>query len=239
MASYIIDPQTVRVRQKHAVIAGEEARHAIKVARRRVGERIWLIDGQGTAYDARVQSLGRDRVECELISAVPEWGEPRTEVTLAAALLKHDRFDTLVEKTAEIGVGAIWPVETAHSVVRGPSETKLQRWQTIAQAATKQCQRCRVPAVAAPQSLDDVLARTGEFDASRVAWMGASEPSAEIPPGARILVLIGPEGGFRDDEIDRAWAAGMHPISLGARRLRSETAAICAVTILLHCAGEI
>ncbi len=234
MASYLVDSQSIRLRQKRAVVSGEEARHAIKVARRRVGEEIWLIDGCGTAYEARVGTIGDGRVECELVREVPGWGEPAISVTLAAAALKHDRFDMLVEKAVELGVDAIWPVETANSVVRSPSDKKLQRWQSISRSATKQCRRCRVPVVEAPRSFAELVERVGEFDEAFVAW--EEEASARIGKisGPSVLILIGPEGGFRENEIDASREAGMQPVSLGPRRLRAETAAMYALAVAMH-----
>ena len=240
MSSYLIAPRTVH--HGKAVITGDEARHAIRVARRRVGEHILLIDGAGTAYEARVSALGHDRVECEVLNRVEEYGEPHVKVTLAAALVKSDRFETLIEKAVELGVSAIWPMETAFSVVRNPSENKWRRWSAIALSATKQCLRSRVPEVARPLALADLAGRLPEFDGAFVAWEGESEHALgadTVLVGTRFLVVIGPEGGFKGEEITLLRAGGARTITLGPRRLRAETAAISALVLVMDRTGEL
>ncbi|HDS74133.1 MAG TPA: 16S rRNA (uracil(1498)-N(3))-methyltransferase, partial [Firmicutes bacterium] len=170
-----------------------------------------------------------------------ESGEPTVKVTLAAAIIKADRFESLVEKATELGVDAVWPMESENSVVRAPSENKQRRWRAIAESAAGQCLRSRVPQIADPLMLDDVIARRGEFDAAFVAWerqRNGSLESATLDSRKRILLIVGPEGGFTPVEIARLESANVTPVTLGARRLRTVTAAITLLTLTMQWAGE-
>ena len=238
MASYIVDPADIS--DAVAVLTGEEAHHAARAARRKEGEIIWLVDGRGTAYEARVESAGKDRVECTVLRTFPDWGEPNVSVTLAAAPVKGGRFDTVVEKAVELGANHIIPLETAHSVVKNPSEGKLSRWRSLARAATKQCRRSRVPEITGGMTMDELIWSVHEYDHVFVAWVGESRRSLADYGHltGRVLVVIGPEGGFTDEEVDALRNAGAESVTLGPRRLRAETAAIVALTLVLDRGGE-
>jgi 16S rRNA (uracil1498-N3)-methyltransferase len=237
MSSFIIEP--VDAASNHACITGEEARHATRVLRVTPGDVVKLTDGVGMSYSAEVQEVTPRSVDCTITERSPESGEPLISVTLAAGLLKSDRFEMLVEKATELGVSEIWPMISTNNVVRDPSPNKRRRWDASARSATKQCLRSRIPTISNPMSLDDVALRVSEFTASFVAWERQSESvDTTIPSGARILVIVGPEGGLEASEISRLESAGVVPITLGVRRLRGETAGIAAVTLMLERAGE-
>ena len=239
MASYLVDPRAIA--GDKVLLTGEEAHHASRVARRKPGERLWLIDGAGTAYEAEVVAVDKAAVECRILRELSAWGEPRARITLAPGLLKGSRFDLVIEKAVELGAMAIEPLECARSVAAGASRSRLARWQALARAAAKQCRRARVPTVNQPCTPRELAARIAGFDAAFVAWEEESDDflRAGEPLEGSVLLVVGPEGGFTDEETALFREAGGRAVSLGARRLRSETAALCALTLLLDRAGEL
>ena len=238
VSSYLVRPADIR--GDTAVLTGDEAVHASKSARKRPGDELLLIDGVGTGYRCVVRTVEGDRVVCEIREAIPQMGEPCADVTLAVGMVKGDRFDSLVETAVELGAGAIVPLETRFSIVHHTSENRQRRWNRIAESAAKQCLRSRVPPVEKPEALRSFAERTGEFDAVFVAWEGQQEPTSPFPaiaPGS-ILLVVGPEGGFHDEEIGLLRSKGARTVPLGPRRLRTGTAAIALLTLALQGVGE-
>ncbi len=222
-------------------IEGDEAHHAVRVARRRVGDLVTLIDGAGSAWDAEILELTADRVRCGILSERPGMGEPSVDLALAAPLIKADRFEMLIEKGVELGVSSFLPFESEHTEARLPSEGKRRRWDMIARSATKQCLRSRIPEIRPPGTLDDVIAVVPSYDCVALAWEAEGTGTVAALPVAgagRVMAIVGPEGGLHPSEADRFIAAGARAVSLGARRLRAETAAITLVASLMHAAGE-
>ena len=239
MSSYLIDSAS---RDGDRVeLLGDEARHAAKAARRTEGEGVWLIDGKGTAFEAVVEATAQDRVTCRIVRAMEAWGEPEVEITLAAAVLKGGNFDVVVEKATELGVSRIIPLESERAVAKGLSKNKRKRWESLALSATKQCRRSRVPEIAEPMSTEELGQSIGDYDHAFVAWVGerSRSLSSHEPLSGSILVIIGPEGGFSDEEAAFMVQRGAHSVTLGNRRLRAETAALCALTLVMDRAGEL
>lgn len=209
-------------------LAGDEFHHAARVARVRIGERIEVLDGRGSAAVATVVEASRDRVEVEIGSAIPSREAP-VGITLASALIAPDKYELVLQKGCELGVARFVPmlterVETRVERILG----KIDRWERILLEAAKQCGRATVPRIDAPLEFDRVIA--GEkglvvFDADE------SPDSWPSLPVARVTLLIGPEGGLTPGELAAARQTGAAVCSLGPRRLRAETAAIAAVVM--------
>jgi 16S rRNA (uracil1498-N3)-methyltransferase len=209
-------------------LEGDELHHAARVARVRVGERIEVLDGRGSAAEAIVVEASRDRVDVEIGAPVSSREAP-VAITLASALIAPDKYELVLQKGCELGVSRFVPViservETRVERVLG----KLDRWERILLEATKQCGRAVLPRIEPPIGLDRLLAREEGlilFDADEATdpWPG--------PRVAHATLLVGPEGGFTPDEIAAAKLAGASVCSLGPRRLRAETAAIAAVAL--------
>jgi 16S rRNA (uracil1498-N3)-methyltransferase len=161
--------------------------------------------------------------------------EANIDVTLAVAVLKNfSRFDFMVEKVTEVGVNTIIPLLTDRSI---PRHAKVERWQKLALAAMKQSGRCVLPVVKDLTRLDDLIKASPESSLRLIAHEKANTVSlSEIAKPAKlrsVILCIGPEGGFSDSEIELANRRGFVPVYLGARRLRTETAAIVATSFLL------
>lgn len=221
----------------HAVLDGPEGRHAATVRRLRAGEVVVLGDGQGGLAHAVVDAVGRDVVELTVTrrSAVPA-ASPR--VVVAQALVKGDRGELAVELATEAGVDAIVPWTAARCVVRWAEGSRgdkgLARWRATAREAAKQARRAWVPVVHEPASTRAVAAHVAAAACTLVLHESATAMLADVPLPAEgdVLLVVGPEGGVSDEELDVLTAAGAHAVRLGPEVLRASTAAAVALGAL-------
>ena len=218
-----------------SAIEGDEARHLAKVRRVGVAAEVEIFDGRGAAALAEVVRVGRDRVDLLPRQAVVGIPAPFLGVTLATAIPKGDRFDWLIEKATELGVGRVIPLITERSSV-DPRSAKLDRLRRAIIEACKQCRRDTLMTLDEPMPWAEWLSRGDPTADHRwIAHPGGSREwaKASIDRGARIVVAVGPEGGFTEREVDTARSAGWEPIHLTATILRVETAALALAAGLL------
>ncbi|MCC7260897.1 MAG: 16S rRNA (uracil(1498)-N(3))-methyltransferase [Candidatus Latescibacteria bacterium] len=220
------------------VLRGEEAHHLSRVRRHREGEIVEVVDGAGQWYEVRIEALERELVRCRVLATEKDRGESRVRLTLAAALVKGQRFDFLVEKATELGVARLVPLLCERGVVRSGSEHKPVRWEKLARAGLKQCGRSRLPTIAAPASLAEVV-RAGAAAGGRVllAAPGGGDSlrgSMGAEPAAELVLAVGPEGGFTAAEVELARGDGARVFTWGNRVLRSETAGMVLAALVLH-----
>lgn len=215
-------------------LSGDEARHAVTVARVRAGERIAIGDGRGILVHGVVTSTGSRELSLEADEVIVE-EPPATRITLVQALAKGDRDELAVQAATELGVDAVVPWAAARSVSRwdGPKAEKgRQRWAAIVREAVKQSIRSWLPPVAAVAGTAELPAR---LKGARMLVLEptASTPLTEIRPDGRDLALVvGPEGGIAPAELERLVAAGAEPVRLGTSVLRTSTAGPAAITVL-------
>jgi 16S rRNA (uracil1498-N3)-methyltransferase len=216
------------------------ARH-VQVLRLQPGDGITLFDGTGGEFSAAVERMGRSEVSVNVGPRDPVEREAPRAVHLAIGMPANERMDWLVEKATELGVASIQPLMTAHGVLRLAGERadkKVAHWQAVAVAACEQCGRNRVPRLWPVLSLGDWLAAlppAAVGDRRGILSLGAgARPPAGLLAGAAdaFTVLSGPEGGLSATEEQEALRQGFVPLTLGARVLRSETAAIAALVCL-------
>ncbi|HWP53663.1 MAG TPA: 16S rRNA (uracil(1498)-N(3))-methyltransferase [Pyrinomonadaceae bacterium] len=249
-------------------LSDEETRHLRNVLRLKAGDEIFVFDGAGKEFQGRVQAVARDSTEASVIKQVdPAQPESSLDLILAIALLKGEKFDLVIQKATELGVTRIIPVITARADVRiksdADAERKITRCERIALEATKQCGRARLMKIEKPVRFSG-LVRGGETDSSAggddasedacapvknsdVRIMFAERQGASLAEALgdghnrpqNVTALIGPEGGWADDEIDQASIAGWKIVTLGGRTLRAETAAIVAATLIQHRFGDL
>ncbi len=235
MDHFFVHPKDVRDRV--ATIRGEEFNHLARVVRKKEGEQIMLVDGEGRSFEVVIRLIDRTHAECEILNTQHRLNEPTTVVTLAVSLLRNPaRFDFLVEKTTELGVRSIVPLLCERTIPRSEKHTRFEK---IALSAMKQCGRSYLPKIHELSTFEMLVSEAQEYSL-RLIPHEKTEQSQFIgsvlknhPSVNSVLVAIGPEGGFTELEIAVAIENGFMPISLGPRRLRTETAAISAVTWLV------
>lgn len=210
------------------VLSPEESNHLSNVLRMEAGDRVILTDNSGFEYTAQLTGVGRT-VTCRIEEKRPGKGEMCLPVTVYQAVIKGDHFDYAVQKMTETGAAAIVPFMAARCVRRPKNEQRFtERAQRIAAEAAKQCERSRIPDVSPILSFREVVERVRNcyaiFAYEREDRRSLKDLLAEGCPEQAALI-IGPEGGFTQDEIEALRGAGAHAVSLGTRILRSETAA--------------
>jgi 16S rRNA (uracil1498-N3)-methyltransferase len=220
-----------------ARLDGAEGRHAATVKRLRPGEAVLLSDGRGGLAHAVVDAAGRDTVDLT-ITGRSDADPPAPRVLLAQALVKGDRGELAVELATEAGVDGILPWRAARCVARweeGPrGEKALGRWRSTVREAAKQARRPWQPVVEEPVTTAALARRAATVDRAVVLHEAASERLADVPLPSRgeLLLVVGPEGGVTDAEIDALVAAGARPVRLGPEVLRASTAAAVALGAL-------
>ncbi|HEX4267128.1 MAG TPA: 16S rRNA (uracil(1498)-N(3))-methyltransferase [Steroidobacteraceae bacterium] len=224
-------------------IEGDAANHITRVLRLEPGAPLTVFDGRGGEYAARIESLRKHAVIIEVQERSPTSRESSLSLTLAQGVSRGERMDWVVQKATELGVSAIVPVLTERTVVKldsRQSERKLAHWRGIAIAACEQSGRDRIPDIVAPLGLDDYL-RSVDPQTTRLLLSptGTQRVDDLKAPERRMVVLIGPEGGLAEIEQRAAIGAGFVAVRLGPRVLRTETAAVSALTLLQHRFGDL
>lgn len=228
---------------EYAELTGEDARHVSLALRMRIGEELVLCNGQGTDFRCRIEAFEEGCVRLRVLESVPSCTEPQVRVTLFQALAKGDKMDTIIQKAVELGVYEVVPILTARCVSRPDERTfakKRARYARIAYEAAKQCGRGRIPAVGELLTPPQLCEGFSGFDQVLFFYERAELSLRSIPlEGAHtIAVIVGPEGGFEEEEAAGFIEAGAAPVSLGPRILRCETAPVAALAALLYAMGE-
>ena len=228
-------------------LPADEARHAARVMRLRVGTLVMVIDGLGTAFRAEITRVTARKVTVRVHTKLRDYGEPAVGLTLAAGLSAGSKFDDVVQRGTELGVRRFVPLVTERSkvTVAEPrrARSRVTRLERVALAAVKQCRRSYLPRIAFPTSFGDFLQ---EYDADTVGLLfhpgkGAGQLD-QVPLDRltkRVTLLVGPESGFSDMEIERAVDAGFRPVGLGHRILRTETAGPIVAALVMERLGEL
>ncbi len=221
------------------VLSGAEAHHLLHVDRLRVGQDVILFDGTAGEFLARLVEVRDADAHLEILQHLERNRLPVTELTLLTAVPKGWRMDVLVQMTCELGLRTLVPVITSRSVVR-PGANKLEHWRRIILESSKQCGRNLLMDLLAPLPLAEVLDQPRpETTAVLLSTAGNATPITGIldQHPAKVVLLVGPEGGFTEEEERRAESAGFLPVSLGPSTLRVETAAVCATALVLTTLG--
>lgn len=227
------------------LLGDEEAHHCLHVMRCRIGDCVVIFDGAGRETEARIQSTTRSEITLEKGS---ERSDPphEVEIVLAQSVLKGKNMEWIIQKATELGASRIIPLLSEHTVVQvegDDAEKKRQKWQRIALEACKQCGQNWLPRVEAPIELANFI-HQGAFDLRLVAALTpearplkrvlSERQEGQMGPPSSAVVMIGPEGDFTPEEINKALEMGFQSISLGPVVLRSETAAIHSLGMLVY-----
>ena len=228
----------------NATITGPDARHMAKVLRMKINGILALTDGNGMDYTARITSICPSEVKCHVFEQTQSLSEPPVDITLCSGMLKDNKMDLIIKHVTQLGITRWIPFYCQRSVPkpnRTRIEKRLERWQTIARESVKQCGRSRLPEICLPVDFEKLMTVTTPGTFKIAFWEEATAPLRGIttPDHGPAVILIGPEGGFSETEIQSAQAHGFSEYSLGPRILRAETAAISACTLLQHLIGDI
>ena len=217
-----------------AVLEGDEARHLTRVLRAKVGDTVSLFDGRGREWPARVAAIGRDRVELDAAEPTVDPAPVAIPLTLAVALPKGDRQKWMVEKLTELGATRLIPLETTRGVAEATASAQARLERGVIESC-KQCGRNTLMEIAAGRPLERLLAEVPAGACVVIAHPGGRLlDAATMPPTATAMIaVVGPEGGFTDEELCIAERAGAIRISLGPHILRVETAAIALAARLV------
>ncbi len=238
MSRFFVAPFTGDI----AVLTGQEAHHIARVLRMRVGEDLMLCDGHGTDYACRILSVSEGEVQAQVLYRAPTESEPTAAVTLYQGLPKSEKMDLIVQKCVEIGITRIVPVSMARSIVRlnaAEGAKKQARWQKIAASAAEQSGRGIVPEVAEPITFKQLLAAVQQEN-TVTFYEGGGRPLPELvdTQTQQVSLVIGPEGGFEVEEIERLKEVGAQIATLGKRILRCETAPLVALSVVMQLTGN-
>lgn len=233
------------------MLASEEARHLRDVLRMKPGDEAFVFDGEGREYRCRVAGHGREGARLEIGEEVEaEHAESPLRLHLCVALLKGEKFDLVVQKATELGVARIIPVATKFADVRirdaADGERRLSRWKRIALEAAKQSGRASLPEISVPATFASVI-ESGPNTVSECRLFfseregrGLDDALGKYLPTLKTVeALVGPEGGWADEEIEQARTSGWNITTLGGRTLRAETAAIIVAALLQHLLGDL
>ena len=234
---FFVDPRDVAAGR--LTLRADEAHHARRVLRLEPGAAVVCFDGCGGAWRGTIAGYERDAAHVDVVEPVAVDPEPEPRIVLAQGLVKGDRMDLIVQKATELGVARIVPLACDRSDVRLDTERagrRSERWRRIAIEAAKQCERARLPEIAAPAAVE---AAVGGLEGAAVAFVErggrAAHGRLEALAGASsITVFVGPEGGWTDRERALFAAAGVDQLSLGPLVLRAETAAIAALAVVSY-----
>ena len=241
MYQFFVEPE--QIGPEWATITGPDVNHIRNVLRMKPGEAVRISDGKGSCYDGTVDTLQSDEIIVRLTGEKMESTELPVEVVLFQGLPKSDKMEWIIQKNTELGVGAIVPVATSRAVVKldeKKADSKVKRWNGIAEAAAKQSKRTLIPEVRSVLSFKQALAESATFDVKLMPYENAEGMAftrkciGEIRPGAKVAVFIGPEGGFSEEEVKAASEMGFLPITLGRRILRTETAGMSVLSMISY-----
>lgn len=240
MYQFFVEEQ--QVQGNRIVITSADVNHIVNVLRMKPGEKVRVSDSQERAYFCQVEELSQDEVWLTIDERDELGTEFAHKVYLFQGLPKGDKMELIIQKAVELGVYEIIPVAMKNCVVKldeKKAANKVKRWQAIAESAAKQSKRTVIPEVKMPVNWNEAVRQAKELDIALVPYenergmQATREILQSIPDGAAIGVMIGPEGGFAPEEI-AAVDGTMHRISLGRRILRTETAGLATLSMLIY-----
>ena len=242
MYQFFVEPGQIQGRR--IIITGSDVNHIRNVLRMKPGEEIAVSNGtDGREYRCGIESFTEDEVICSLRFMKEDGVELPSRIHLFQGLPKADKMELIVQKAVELGAYEVVPVAARRCVVRldeKKAPSRINRWQGIAEAAAKQSRRGIIPQVHQVMNMREAVAYAHAMEVKLIPYelaenMGHTKEILEaVKPGTDIAVFIGPEGGFEQEEIELATAAGIEPVTLGRRILRTETAGLTVLSWLMY-----
>lgn len=241
MQHFFAEPS--RIRENQIYIEGSDFNHMKNVLRMKAGEDVSVSDGCGNTYLCCVGNYEKDRAVVDILKKMEKDTELSAKLYLFQGLPKGDKMDFIVQKAVELGACEVIPVKTARSIVKldeKKGRKKTERWNLIAKSAAEQSGRGIIPEVTNILSWKEALQRAGEMDVLLIPYElaeGMKETKAifsSIRAGQSVGIFIGPEGGFESREVEEACEAGALSVTLGRRILRTETAGLAVLSVLMY-----
>ena len=242
MQRFFVEPHQIDEAAHQIHIVGTDVNHMSNVLRMKQGEEVWISDGGKKEYRCAIEAFSADEVLLHIIYAQEPDYELPSRIYLFQGLPKADKMELIIQKAVELGAYEIIPVETKRCVVKLDGKKavkKVDRWQQIAESAAKQSKRMLIPNVHQVLSFKEALKYAESMDIRLIPYELAKgmqetkEILAAIEPGQSIGIFIGPEGGFEEKEVEAAISEGAKPITLGKRILRTETAGLAILSVLM------
>lgn len=240
MQHFFVTPS--QVGETDIYIEGSDVNHMKNVLRMRYKEELTVSDGNNLTYRCAVERYEEGRAVLKILERRQSDTELSSKIYLFQGLPKQDKMELIVQKAVELGVYRIIPVSTGRCVVRldeKKAAKKTKRWQQIAESAAKQAGRGYIPEVAPVSSYQEALMQAEKLDVILIPYelergmRETREIIEEIRPGQSVAVFIGPEGGFEKEEVEQALGYGARAVTLGRRILRTETAGLTALSVLM------
>lgn len=242
MQRFFVEPHQIDEAAHQIHIIGTDVNHISNVLRMKQGEEVWISDGGQKEYCCAIEAFSADEVLLHIIYAQEPDYELPSRIYLFQGLPKADKMELIIQKAVELGAYEIIPVETKRCVVKldgKKAAKKVERWQQIAESAAKQSKRMLIPNVHQVLSFKEALKYAESMDIRLIPYELAKgmqetkEILAAIEQGQSIGIFIGPEGGFEEKEVEAAISEGAKPITLGKRILRTETAGLAILSVLM------
>lgn len=242
MQRFFVEPHQIDEAAHQIHIIGTDVNHISNVLRMKQGEEVWISDGGQKEYRCAIEAFSADEVLLHIIYAQEPDYELPSRIYLFQGLPKADKMELIIQKAVELGAYEIIPVETKRCVVKldgKKAAKKVERWQQIAESAAKQSKRMLIPKIHEVMSFQDALKLAEELDIRLIPYelaKGMKETKEilnQIRPGQSVGIFIGPEGGFEENEISQALEKGAQAITLGRRILRTETAGLAILSVLM------
>lgn len=241
MQQFFAEPSMIR--EGRIILEGQDVNHMKNVLRMKPGEDVRICDGAGKAYLCSIYAYEDRKAVLDILSGTDTDTELPARVWLFQGLPKGDKMELIVQKAVELGAYAVVPFGAKRSVVRldeKKAEKKQERWQSVAKGAAEQSGRGIIPEVHKVLSFKEALRAAAELDVILIPYEkeegmnGMIQAVRGVRPGQSVGVFIGPEGGFEEEEVRQAMESGALPVSLGKRILRTETAGLAMLSILMY-----
>lgn len=232
-----------QVRDGYIEITGSDVNHMKNVLRMKVGEQLEISDGNNKKYLCEIETLGTDLVTVQILEERKAENELPSKLFLFQGLPKSDKMELIVQKAVELGVWELIPVATKRAVVKLDEKKavkKRERWNGISESAAKQAGRNIIPQVKPVMNFREALRYAADLDVLLIPYelaegiLDTKERIRQIQPGQSVGIFIGPEGGFEREEVELAMEAGAYPVTLGKRILRTETAGMTMLSVLMY-----
>ncbi len=220
-------------------IKDENFNHIKNVLRMKTEDELIVSDKEkGNSFLCQICEIGENKIICNILKEM-ESTEPKVDVDLFQGIPKSDKMEMIIQKNIEVGINKIYPVEMKFCIGKIKDNKKIVRWQTIAEAAAKQSKRNIIPKIENPITFKEMSILIKEYDLALIAYeneekTNIKEVLQEYPDAKRIAIIIGPEGGIGKEEVENLVSNGAKEVSLGKRILRTETASISMLSMIMY-----